>query len=224
MKNILKQIALLFCAVSLTSAAWAQGPSPTARFDGNYFSAAGSGPISRVEATVDYGDFYGTVFLRGVDTYDFLYFSGEYIDRAGNIHGTFYGYDYEGDAPRPFYGYDDGTFTGRVSGNTMVLTFKCRQGTVTVVLLKGRGYAPTFIAGRIVYVYGYGSLYFDDTKVWADDYVPYTYRKTGPNTATVTIQGQGTYRITFTDQWDGFISGPELKGDSEFYSYDYSED
>jgi len=225
MKTLLKQFALLLCTLSLTSAAWAQGPSPTARFDGGYFSPGGSGPISKVEANVDYGDIWGTVFLRGVDNYEFLYFYAD-VDRVGNITGgVFYS---ENETDRSYYGRGGGTFTGRISGNAMVLTFKARQGIVTVVLIKSGGYAPPFLAGRIVYFEpgkGYVELYFDEKKVWVEPGgvlpIPYTYTRTGPNTGTVSISGVGTFRVTFTDRWNGNISGSGLN--TSFESWDYSD-
>lgn len=224
MKNrMLKSVLAVLCLLPFHTSALAQESS--SRFNGGYFGTSPAGPISRVEATISGNYLYGSVFLRGIDTYDFLYFYGRNVDRAGNVRGTFYSSNYSG---RPtFFGRDGGTFSGKVTGGVLVLTFKTSQGSAKVVLLKAMGYAPTFIAGRVVsFNDGRGrvNFYFDEKKVFTrgDDYVPYTYRKTGPNTGTVSISGVGTAQLTFTNRWSGSIVGQGLN--TTFDSYDYSDD
>ena len=193
----------------------------SSRFDGGYFGTNKSGPISEAEVTVSGSRIYGTVFLRGIDTYDFLFFDDLFVDRAGNIRGTFSNYI---NIERPFFGHDGGAFAGKVTGGVLILTFQSGQVTAKVKLIKASGFAPPFIAGRHVYAKGL-ALYFDEKKVWIEQegerYMPYSYRKTGRNTGVVLIPGIGVVQLTFDNRWEGRIMG--LGIDTSFVSSDYDD-
>jgi len=222
MKSPITRLLVLFCLLAWSLAARADGN--LTRFDGSYSSTPGRGAVSRVEVNIDSGYVHGTAFLRGVEFFDFLYFNSSYVDLAGNFSGHFRSENLS--HADSFFGLEGGTFSGRASGGAMILTLRAREGVVTLVLLRSKGLSPPVIAGRVVYFNG-GRVYFyfDEKKVivLAGDqmYLPYTYLKTGLNTGTVSIPGFGTFRLTFTDRWEGNIAGPDV--DTIFESYDYSD-
>src|SRR6185295_180459 len=204
MKSILKSTLFalcLFCFASVSSA------YVSSRFDGAYFSVSTSGgAIVGVEATIDGNYIYGTVLTRDGDD---PYFYGEDVDNTGHFDTRL---------------RSDGrgaTVSGRVSGAILIVTVKSVQGTATFICVKANGYAPTFIAGKYFEIYFHNSLaggsYFyveldcdylsqtyASTYQYSNShstdygYKNYTYRKTGPNTVTITVAGFGTYRLTFT--------------------------
>jgi len=232
MKNTLKSLLFILCLACLTAAQPAEA-YVSSRFDGAYFSLGQrAGAIVAVELTIDGTYVYGTVLTRDGDD---PYFNGNDIDSSGSING-------------PLYNDAAGAkISGRVSGSVVILTVKSEKGTATFVCVKASGYAPTYIAGKGVYFYYYNPSYtvaefeadyFNQAWVYTYQfsggiYTPfgyknYTYRKTGPNTATITVAGVGTYQLIFTDPWEGHVTGPGVNGgpaiNTTFYVYDYGND